>query len=216
MPRWTPKPLWKNEDVFIIGGGASLRDFNWDLLILERTIGCNTAFTLGKDVCKICIFGDAKWFRKHERQLAQYAAAGGIVFTNCLAYQRSNIDWLWTLPRKPRGLGLNELGWNKNTGASALNLALILGAKRVFLLGFDMHLSPDRKPNWHDQLIDKPNPKVYRDFILNFTYVAMDLKRLFPGREVINVTDDSDLDVFPKVGCSEFWTKRKGQKWQKR
>jgi len=35
------------------------------------------------------------------------------------------------------------------------------------------------------------------------------LKKVFPGKEVINVTDDSDLDVFSKIGCKQFWEERK-------
>ena len=53
MPIWIPQEKWKDEDVFIIGGGDSLRTFNFDVLKDELTIGCNTAFSLGSDICKI-------------------------------------------------------------------------------------------------------------------------------------------------------------------
>ena len=210
MPHWQVTEDWKDEDVFIIGGGDSLREqgFDWSLLEEELTIGCNSAFTLGEKVCKICIFGDAKWFHKYQSELQRFK---GIVFTNTSQLYRTKLDWLWTMPRKGKGLGATALGWNKNTGAAAVNLALILGAQRIFLLGFDMHLSKDGRSNWHNNLLGKPNKAVYEKFIEGFTKVSIDLKKLFPGREVINITDNSDLDIFPKVGCEEFWKGRKAK-----
>ena len=208
MPHWIPEAKWKDEDVFIIGGGNSLKDFDWKLLEGENTIGCNSAFVLGEKICKICIFGDPKWFRKFQNELQTYK---GVLFTNASQLRNTRLRWLWTMPRKATGLGTTSLGWNSNTGAAAVNLALILGAKRVFLLGFDMHLSKDGKSNWHDKLLRKQKKAVYRKFIEAFTKVSMDLKTVFPGREIINVTDDSDLDVFPKVGCEKFWKERRLQ-----
>lgn len=208
MPRWKPEEKWKDQDVFIIGGGSSLKDFDWSLLKDERTIGCNAACFLGTDVCKICIFGDYQWFREYKDKLERYKDDKGIIFTNCKQFERSHIDWVWWLPRLPHGLGTDALGWNYSTGAAAVNLALILGAKRIFLLGFDMHLC-NGKPNWHDKGLDKPNSKLYERFVLGFTKVSIDLRRKFPSRQVVNVTDDSHLDVFTKVSCEEFWSKRK-------
>lgn len=206
MPRWIPTVKWKGRDVFVIGGGNSLRKFDWNLLKNECTVGCNAAFTLGVETCKICIFGDSKWFRKYKNDLQKYK---GVVFTNATQLQRTKYKWLWTLPRKPKGLGTNVLGWNTNTGATAINLALILGAKRVLLLGFDMHLSEEGRPNWHDKGLDKSSNKIYERFIKGFERVALDLEKIFPGKEIINVTDDSDLNCFPKINHERFWRERK-------
>lgn len=206
MPRWIPVATWKGRDVFIIGGGDSLRKFNWNLLKNECTVGCNSAYTLGVKTCKVCIFGDAKWFKYNEVQLRKYE---GILFTNSSQHQRTKVSWLWTMRRKTRGLHVDALGWNFNTGAAAINLALILGAKRVFLLGFDMHLSRDGKNNWHEESRTKPDAGVFGKFVEGFTRLSTDLDKVFPGREVINITDDSDLNVFPKISCKQFWNERK-------
>ena len=72
-----------------------------------------------------------------------------------------------------------------------------------------MHLSENGKSNWHNkQLTNRPSKTVYEKFIEAFTKVSIDLKKVFPGREVINITDNSDLDIFPKVGCKQFWEER--------
>jgi hypothetical protein len=211
MPRWTPETIWYGQDVFIIGGGSSLKGFDWNLVKSECTIGCNNAFQLGPEVCKICIFGDIKWFKKFEKELVGYASEekGGIVFTNSPHLQHTKVPWIWTMPRKSRGLYVDALGWNNNTGASAINLALLLGAKRIFLLGFDMHLSVEGQVNWHPNNLDKPSEKVFAKHLEGFIKVAADLKRDFPGREVINITKDSSLAVFQKVDIDLFWKERR-------
>lgn len=206
MPHWTPTLDWEGCDVFIIGGGDSLRGFDWNLLKDENTIGCNSAFILGVEICKLCIFGDSKWFKKFEAELAQYQ---GVVFTNAPQMFDTKVPWVWVLPRAIRGLHRTALGWNENTGASAVNLALILGAQRVFLLGFDMHLSEDGRPNWHNRVMEKSVDGVYKKFLEGFKSVQKCLIKKFPGKEIINVTDNSDLNYFPKVSCKQFWNERK-------
>lgn len=200
MPKWIIEKVWDGKEVFIVGGGESLRNFNWDLLKPLRTIGCNTAYQHETD---LCFFGDKKWWKEHKDRLQEFK---GITFTNCPQLQKDKTSWLWILGRRSRGLHHDALGWNGNTGAGAVNLALLLGATRIFLLGFDMHLSKDGKSNWHDQILDKPNPMWFPKFIKGFEYVAKDLVKKFPGVEVINITDNSSLEVFPKIGVKKFWS----------
>ena len=206
MPIWRPDNKWEGEDVFIIGGGDSLRNFDWSLLKDERTIGCNDAFLLGEETCKICMFGDAPWFRRHKTELAKFK---GIVFTNATQLYRTQLSWLWTTQRESKGLSKRSIAWNDNTGAAAVNLALLLGAKRIFLLGFDMHSSKEGNTNWHSKSKNKIKKDVYVKFLIGFTQLNIALKKKFPGREIINVTDDSDLDLFPKIACEKFWVERK-------
>ena len=205
MPRWKPTNKWEGLDVFVIGGGTSLKTFDWNLLKNECTIGCNDAYLLGSEICKICVFGDPKWWKLHQHEIVKY---DGLVFTTHGSFQRTKLDWVWTLHRKPSGLATDALAWNKNTGSQAINLALILGAKRVCLLGFDMFLSND-EANWHQNSINKPDPTVYKSFIKGLGNLAKNLDNVFPGREIVNVTDDSRLDMFPKIGCDIFWKGRK-------
>ena len=145
MPIWNITPIWKDKECFIIGGGASLKGFDWNLLKSEYTIGCNSAFLLGNSICKVCVFGDQKWFlggreKKfvgHQKQLASF---GGMVFTNHTKLLHSTIPYLNTLKRGGRGLYTDCLGWNQNTGFSAINLALLFGCRTIYLLGFDMKM----------------------------------------------------------------------------
>ncbi len=206
MPRWIPEKKWEGQEVFIIGGGDSLKTFDWDLLKPQLTIGCNDAYLHGPDICKLCIFGDIKWYEAHKKQLSEYK---GVVFTNVGQLAKSRDPWLWWLERESKGVHENALGWNWNTGAAAINLAVILGAKNIYLLGFDMKLGPDGNANWHVNNLDKPDPAVYDKFREGFVSVDKQLKEKYPLVRVFNVTDDSDLETFIKLPVKEFWSGRK-------
>ena len=206
MPRWTPHPVWEGEDVFIIGGGSSLRNFDWSLLKTELTIGCNDAYRLGADICTVCLFGDIKWYREHHDQLSVWE---GTAFSCVPHLLDKSPNWLWTLCRRKSGLHTDAVGWNDNTGASAINLALLMGAYRVFLLGFDMKEGPADDPNWHDERVEKHIKGLYASkFLKHFPRIKADLHSKFPGREIHNINDDSALQEFPIIGVDEFWSQR--------
>lgn len=206
MPVWTPEKIWSGRDVFIIGGGKSLDHFDWSKLIRECTIGCNDAFKHGVDVCKICYCGDRKWFDFFEEELSHYE---GVVFTDAPALYKTRLNWLWTLQRNPMGFYKKALGWFSSTGSGAVSLAILLGAKRIFLLGFDMHLSKEGLSNWHPNMLDVPDHDIFMKFLEGFRRLKIDLAKKHPEVQIINITDDSDLNEFPKIGVNEFWYGRR-------
>lgn len=203
MSGWIPECEWEGQDAYVIGGGPSLHNFDWNLLRGKNTIGCNDAYKLGEEICKVCIFGDTNFWRVYHEGLATFKNP---VVTSNQSFLSKDLPWLKVMDRKARGMSRTGLGWNTNTGASGLNLALLYGAKRVFLLGFDMTMR-DGKTNWHDEIVTKPNPKVYDKFLRAFEYVARDASLLFPDREIFNLTDSSRLDVFPKVSLAVHFRK---------
>jgi len=204
MPIWTPEKIWFNRDVFIIGGGKSLEHFDWNNLIQECTIGCNDAFKHGVNITKICYFGDTKFFKYYQKELSVFE---GAIFTDVPSLYKSREDWLWTLQRYT-SFSKKAIGWYSSTGSGAVSLAILLGAKRVFLLGFDMHLSKEGEANWYPNMLDVPNAKVFTKFINGFKRLKIDLMKKHPKVEIINITDNSDLNEFPKIGVKEFWEGR--------
>jgi hypothetical protein len=210
MPPWAPEPVWEGAEAIVIGGGHSLRGFPWEKIQGESTIGCNAAYSLGKSTCSVVLFGDTGFFTAHQDRLRAY---GGPVFTHARRLQGSDCSWLRTIPRKTEGLHTDALGWNGNTGAGAINLALIFGAKRIFLLGFDMLPNFHGRQNWHDlydkdrqrrspKLIERTHP--YSRFVQGFDAVERDWKAKFADREIINVSDDTALQCFPVLPVVDF------------
>jgi len=200
MAHWTPSNCWQGQTAYIIGGGRSLEAFPFGLLAGKNTIGCNSAFTLGPEVCRICLFSDFKFFETYHDQLKEFE---GLVVTTHAKIVNAKYNWVRTMQRRQVGLYHDAIGFNGNTGAGALNLALILGATTVYMLGFDMKLT-NGQSNWHALGLDKPNSAVYDRMMKNFVIVKKDLDNKFPGHRVINVNDDSDLKCFETMSRSEF------------
>ena len=214
MPEWKPEPIWKGEEAFVIGGGTSLRGFDWSSLKDENTIGCNNAFRLGPDICDVCVFVDRKFIFSGPNQLRkgyydELAKFPNPVVTNDTQLKTRPEPWIKWMPRRPKGLHLDALGFNANCGATAINLALLFGAKTIYLLGIDMHLDKDGHPNWHAHQIDKPSKEVYERMLATFGHVSKDLAVKFPGCKVFNVNKNSNLMVFPKLDPDVFWAGRK-------
>ena len=202
MPNWSPKPEWKDQDAILIGGGASLRKFDFSVLKGKNVIGCNDAFRLGKDIVSYCLFGDPSFFEKNREELATF---GNPVVTCAPSILNKPIPWLLQMRRIRDGLHEgNIVGWNYSTGATATNLALSLGARRIMLLGYDLGLQPNGRSHWHDAHPVPPREEAYRRFMRGFHSVAASLKR-YPEVQVFNVTDgSSNLKLFPTMSFLVF------------
>ena len=94
--------------------------------------------------------------------------------------------------------------WNRNSGGGAINLAVHFGVKRILLLGYDMKSQKNGQPRWH---VGQRNYSVatgdrtYERFLRMYPFIARHAKER--GVEILNVTDDSALDVFPKVSLKD-------------
>ena len=204
---WVPSPEFQNESCYLVGGGPSLESFDWDQLRGRNVIGCNVACYRSPQIIPWVLFGDASFLAAHREALEEYVAAGGQVVTNSTKFRKPKKapPWLKLMKKQTRGLGSDRLGWNGNTGASAINLALLMGAKRIYLLVYDMKIRGG-KANYHNAYNHQPNPKSYMRFIKGMRFVARDLPTMFPGRRVINLEDNtSALDVFPKESLKEHF-----------
>jgi len=203
MPAWVPLPEWPGGDAYVIGGGASLTGFRWQRLQGRNTIGCNSAFKLGAQICSLCFFSDEEFFNRYEDELAAYA---GRVVTHCESISFAH-PWVLRAPRRYAGLHKDGIGFGGNSGCSAINLALLLGARRVFLLGFDCQRNPSTgRTHWHDDPVggSSGTPDLYQKFIEGFQDVARSLQQVFPGTKVYNCSPTSVLTCFPKANLDEF------------
>ncbi len=193
---WTPERIWEGQDAYIVGGGPSLRSFDFKVLRGRNTIGCNSAYMLGPDIIKVCFFADRKFFERYKGELKGWE---GMKVTNCqnLLHLVPNLSWVKVMKRQTRGLGTGEeLAMNYSSGAAATNLALSMGASRVYLLGMDLQAEGPRQ-NWHDRF-DKVLPAdVFTRFREGWRQVAVALPKVFPGQQVICISDVVRLSEFP-------------------
>lgn len=202
MPTWTPSPIWKGEYAYIIGGGPSLKGFDFGFLKDKNTIGCNDAFRLGPEVVDFCLFGDSTFFQRNKFELEKFE---GYCVTCAPTLTQLNCPWLLQMTRIRDGLFDGPvLGWNYSTGAAAVNLAITLGAVRIFLLGFDMG-SREGKHHWHPHTVKTVRDEAYKRFLNGFNTLSKHLPR-FPHVRVFNVTDGaSRLECFEKISFEQMF-----------
>ena len=89
-----------------------------------------------------------------------------------------------------------------NSGYQAVNLAVLLGAKRILLLGYDMKHGPNGEKHWHeDHSANNPPPAQLADWVKIYATMLPDLEKA--GVVVVNCTPESALDCFPKAKLEE-------------
>lgn len=205
---WIPEQEWEGQDAYVIGGGSSLTDFDWDLIRGKNTVGCNSAFILGASVVKILLFADEVWWKKIGHKGTEDFGGRVVSISARMARRPPDCSWLHIMHHHSKAefsAKAPGLAWAGNTGCAAINLALQLGAKRVFLLGFDMKLGPQGQANWHIERYEGPKAAVYPRFIREFGRIIGSFKRVFPDREVWNVNDSSELKCFPTMSMVEHF-----------
>lgn len=217
--------LWRGEDAYILGGGDSLRHgFDFEILRGKNVIGCNCAVVHG-DLLHTVIYGDHAWYHHiggppPEGQGLLGGFKGVIVDATEEQYplhdpthKRVGRKRYGAACRVPAEAG--HLAWNGNTGSCAINLALLYGASRVFLLGFDMKLGKEGKPNWHDIRHEEHNDEVYPRFQRDMALLFGEATEKFPGQEIVNVTDGSDLPSTSPYPRKVSMTAHFGPNWRK-
>jgi hypothetical protein len=204
---WTVPQMWLGKTVFVLGGGPSLKCVDLSPLRDRRVIGCNDAYQFGHEIVDLCWFMDSAWFVKHKKTLSQFRG----LKASCHAIT-SSVPWILTMHATNN---LELFPYNRqlisrwtNTGFSAINLAWLLGAKRIVLVGFDMRRVfnekiKDTESNWHVNNLDKNDATVYRRFLDAAPRLAAALKKTTPDLEVLNATPGSDLHEFPMTTLEE-------------
>ncbi len=206
-------PVFKNQDVFILGGGPSLKTFDFSRLENKNVIGCNDNYllneTYGKQIVDILYFGDQGWWSKYHgyntvtKNGKTYKGAkqfNGPVY--CSANNYIKDDKVQMLRRASSTLRSSpRIGWFQSTGGSAINLALQLGAVRIILLGFDMNPTKKKPHNYFQNL---KNPKVSDAAINNHKRGVENLAKKkersnWQPVPVLNANPDSGLNCFEKV-----------------
>lgn len=184
------------KDVYIVAGGPSLKEFDFDQLRGKDVIAINNA-AFECPFARYVYFCNKDWFDKWRWQLLHHKAkiiqGSDPAETDNVVYEPWVERWAFT---KATGLALEPftLSTGINSGYAAINLAVQLGYKRIYLLGYDMKWKDGASHFHHDHDWTAPESK-YAEFIARFDTMLDDLKRL--NVQVINCTPDSALKCFP-------------------
>jgi len=194
--------LWKDRACYIVGGGPSLRGFDWSSLRGHLVIGVNRAEAALP--CSVVVSRDARY--------AGWAQRGRLGPDEAAA-QQANVVHAWIntggfsgLKRRPFDamFAMHEpddemtgdwdltMGSGNNSGFGALNLALLLGADPIYLLGFDMGGA-----HWHEGYPLESDPNAYDRWCATFAANADWIRAR--GQLVVNCSPDSRLACFLKA-----------------
>ena len=207
---WNPQQMWKGATVAVVGGGPSLdpRDIVAAHANGARVIGVNDAYVFGVAI-DLLFWGDHDWYfgtETHPGHKAGVQKWPGIRVTT--AHQCADEPAVNYLIRsQSAGLQLfPALKWYRDSGLSAIALAVSLGAKRIILLGFDGRQIKGQH-NWHKDNVREVPSYVFDDHRHSARTLVDDIKH-WPGAEDVqiwNASPDSAFDAFPLTnGEQEF------------
>lgn len=202
-----------NDTCYIVGGGPSLKDFDWSLLDDKSkfVIAINNAYSkLPKAQILYCT--DPPWIQDHIEALEKFK---GLKYQGALNPTKTPklpiIDKQWHLTSKD-GLETKEgcLRHGSNSAYAAINLAAVhLGFKKIYLLGIDMRWGKYGKKDtshWHSESL--PHKRidaeiVYRKMKDGYKTIKQPLLDLNVEVFNINSAETTTLDTFPIISRKE-------------
>lgn len=196
------EPWWTDDPVFIIGGGPSLegRDLR-GLTSRGWVLGVNRAADFVPVHATFTL--DAKFLTERASDLSAWTRTGEVYAAVPEDWERAPAPGV-TYLRRVQGTGLSgartAIVNGLNSGYGALNLAVLKGARLIYLLGFDMvPLPKDAPSHWHGGYPwhTGSSHKYYGRWADKFKAAAADCNAR--GVYVANANSKSAIDAFPFV-----------------
>lgn len=194
---WPLQPILAGETVFVIGGGASLRGFDFGRLAGLRTIAVNQA-AAHVATPDMLFFTDTNWFEANEALVRGWP---GIAFTASRESKRRHAGLRQVLTTATNDFPPGLVRRGRSSGHTAVGLAIALGAPLTVLLGFDMHAEPGRS-HFHDEYRTWDAAMYAREFIPSFAGWDRGARAL--GATVLNATPGSALDEFRRADLADL------------
>jgi hypothetical protein len=197
---------WAGHRCFIIGGGPSLRGFDFNRLKGKgKIIAINRSY-LDVPFADICFFMDGSRASFYglavTNRLTPDSASkwrefkGHKVYLNLVGRRLEDVYSIRSLGRNGISNSIRKgLFHGNNSGTGAVGLAVTLRANPIYLLGIDGKFA-DGKSHYHDGYITRPMPeKVFRGFAIEFHKLAKLLQRT--QFKVVNLNPNSAVRCFP-------------------
>jgi len=191
--------------VYVVGCGPSLEGFGWELLADKITVAVNGAV---QDVPQL------KYFLTADSRFARMAWVANFWHTpaiKVLVMRQDHAHWNWVAPSLSRwdwhitparfdgqiGFTEEEFCTGQNSGFCGMQLAVLLGAARIHLLGMDFCGGP--AGNYHKRY--SSNPMKWAEFLTHFKTAAGILKAC--GIELISHSSVSLLNSYVRYAPLE-------------
>ena len=188
-------PDWTGRTAVVIANGPSLTAEQ--IVHVEAStawaIGVNTAYMMAQH-CDVYYAGDYLFWSVHSRRMIAKFPRATQQFWTCDATAAEQFGINRWKGRNEPGLGEALIHLNGNSGAQAINLAYLFGARKIVLLGFTMR-EIDGKKHFHGDH-EKPlvQKQLFEEWLHKMEFVARDAKRL--GCDVVNCDPLSAMTCF--------------------
>lgn len=191
--------VYKNQSCFIIGGGPSLKDFDFSHLDHKITIGINKSFLTYNST--FLYIADINFYqnciKEYSDKWSQFKGIKILLSPTIINNFESSTHLIRRTYNKQLSTLNDGINSYSNTGCSAIALAYVMGFKTVYLLGIDM--ACDTTTHWHDgyaqqTLIGQQNKM--KSYVSSFNVLAEHLKKT--QCQVINLNIKSQLECFKK------------------
>ncbi len=211
LRRWGLPKAWAGQTCYLVGGGPSLRGFDFDQLRGLHTIAINRSF-LDCPYAEVVCFSDGRfwrWWGPDGSEGQSLPDHPGLKITVQSDRKVSHPTVLNMTGTGRRGLETrrNRLRHGNSTGCAAMNVAWHLGAARIILLGYDGKPAKDGGDNYHGGHpvgYAKAGPVTAYEKMAPY-YEPIGLELATRGVEVINASPDSAITCFPKVDLSSIF-----------
>ncbi|MFA5031206.1 MAG: glycosyltransferase [Patescibacteria group bacterium] len=201
-----PTGSWNNQRCFIIGGGPSLKEFDFSKLQGERVIAINKAF-VDAPFADIQFSVDRQfqeWVTDPKKGGDKMAKArdawphfkGHKVWLKVPGeHYFEGIEFVKSAGNEGISLSLEEGVYDgSNSGYAALNLAIALGANPIYLLGYDMKHN-NGNSHYHEGYFKEQKENQLTLFARKFPKLAELAKE--KNIQVVNLNQNSELQCFP-------------------
>lgn len=225
---WTPELLFKGETVFCLASGPSLNQADVDKLKGRRVIAVNSSCRLAP-WADVLFFTDNGWYeqrkdlvrdwmglvvsmsRQAKRELDDPAVRApgapprvlrvkGCGDPDAQPRQRPPSGGLPKVPGFPP-VGSPEIQQGRNSGATAVSLAIAMGAACVVLLGYDCRVVNGRE-HFHDEYKGPRDLGLYQNEFLR-AFNGWREAAAASGVVILNATHGSAITEFPFVNLDD-------------
>jgi hypothetical protein len=194
-------PRWANQTVIVAASGPSLTKEVAAACEGQKAVVVNDAYRL-MSLASVLYACDGEWWKAHGgcpdfpgERWSSHTVGGNGRHNNKLsaadAYRLNLVEG-----RDGEGFSLDPefIHYGSNSGFQAVNLAILFGATRIILVGFDMRVVDGKRHFFGDHAAPLRNTPDYKPFIQAFERAA---KKLPKHIQIINCTPQSALTCFP-------------------
>lgn len=218
---WTPEAIFLGETVFCLASGPSLTQEVADKIRGHRAIAVNSSCRLAP-FADVLYFTDSGWYADRKDLVRDWP---GLVVSMSKQAKRELDDpeirprhlpprvlrikgygappfpplWLGYPGFPP--LGHPEVQQGRNSGNTAVSLAIAMGAKTVAMVGYDCRLI-DGREHFHSEYKGPRDLSLYDNEFKN-AFDGWNAAAIASGVSVVNCTPDSAITEFPFADLDE-------------